>query len=70
MSNRRQLDVWEHAEQATRQKTEIWSEGNYVMIFRTIDAGSKRVTVMPFQRGEELDRLIAALEAARRPAAA
>jgi hypothetical protein len=60
------VDKWQLAVGPASMETTIWSGEKYVIINRTIQSdGETSETLVPFERGGELDRLIAALQAAR-----
>jgi hypothetical protein len=62
----RRIDQWNHVEDSTSMATTIYSNDKFVFINRTINAnGTTQVTFVPIMHGSELERLIAALQAAQ-----
>jgi hypothetical protein len=59
---------WHFESDGRTQRTSICADDLFVIIERVIsgpDGNLLAVTFMPFERGEELDRLISALQQAR-----
>jgi len=61
------IDAWCEEGNSGRQTTTVSTDGTFVTIDRlTEPRGAKAtLTLVPFARGEDLDRLISALQAAR-----
>jgi hypothetical protein len=61
------LDTWSHVEAGASVTTTVWDGGRMAIINRTVRSdGQTRETFLPIAYGDELDRLIAALEEARK----
>jgi len=60
------IDAWSEEAEPGRQTTTVSTDGAYVTIDRlTEPRGAKAtLTLVPFARGEDLDRLISALQSA------
>ena len=65
-SERKRHDHWGHVEGGASMTTEVYSDDQFVHVKRTIKRQRKgRVTVLSFAHGDELDRLIVAVQRAR-----
>jgi hypothetical protein len=67
MTERILVDTWTVEVPGGPQSTEVYSDGRVALIIKEIlRDGRGQVTRMPFAHGEELQRLIAALQPGKR----
>jgi hypothetical protein len=61
------VDAWVEEDASGRRTTTVSSDGSYVTIDQLTEpnGGKPTLTLVPFTRGDDLDRLIEALQAAR-----
>jgi hypothetical protein len=67
MSTPIEVGHWQFESDGRSQRTSVAADDLFVVIERVIekDGEVQSITLVPFERGEELDRLIAALQQAR-----
>jgi hypothetical protein len=67
MSTPIEVGHWQFESDGRSQRTSVAADDLFVLIERVIEKNGalQSVTFIPFERGEELDRLIAALQQAR-----
>jgi hypothetical protein len=67
MSTPIEVGHWQFESDGRSQRTSVAADDLFVLIERIIekDGEMQSVTIIPFERGDELDRLIAALQQAR-----
>ncbi|HST12429.1 MAG TPA: hypothetical protein VLL05_18790 [Terriglobales bacterium] len=60
------MDSWTVETARGSQTTEVYSDAKFTLLVREVvkEDGSSKVTVVPFTNGEELRRLISALQSA------
>jgi hypothetical protein len=61
------IDAWDEEGNSGRQTTTVSTDGTLVTIDRLTEPrdGKPSLTLVPFTRGDDLDRLMSALQAAR-----